>query len=150
MMIHDITKLAGSHRRRKRIGRGPASGNGKTAGRGHKGARSRSGWSGTQAAAFQGGSMPYFRQIPKRGFSNFNFRKHYNVINVKELEAKFESGSEVNLDTLVAVGMIRDRKLPVKVLGEGELTKKLTVTAVKFSESAKKKIEGAGGTCSIG
>ena len=150
MMIHEITSLTGRHRRRKRIGRGPGSGTGKTSGRGHKGAGSRSGWSGSQTGAFRGGAIPYFRQIPKRGFSNFLFRKHFNVVNVQDLEAKFESGAEVSLATLTRAGLIRDRKLPVKVLGQGELTRKLTVTAAGFSGSARAKIEAAGGTCTIG
>ena len=146
MMIHEITVQVGKHKRRKRIGRGPGSGHGKTSGRGTKGAGSRSGYSGSVRASREGGQMPLFRRIPKRGFSNFHFTKTFAAINVKSLQARFESGAEVNPDALVKVGLIPNTRLPVKILGEGELSKKLTVTAAAFSAGAKAKIEQAGGT----
>lgn len=149
MMIHEITVKAGKHRRRKRIGRGPGSGTGKTAGRGHKGAGSRAGFSGSQVPGFEGGQMPYFRRIPKRGFSNAMFKKIYATINIRSLEERFESGDEVNTETLRACGLIRNVRIPVKILGDGEITKKLTVSAAKFTASAQSKIESAGGTCNV-
>ena len=149
MMIHEITSKAGKHRRRKRVGRGPGSGNGKTAGRGHKGAGSRAGWSGSQVPGFEGGQMPYFRRIPKRGFTNAMFKKVYATVNIRSLEERFNDGEEVNIDTLRSHGLVRNTKVPVKILGDGELTKKLTVSAKKFTASAQAKIEAAGGSCSI-
>lgn len=144
MMIHEITEKVGRHKKRKRVGRGPGSGLGKTCGRGHKGAGSRAGYS--QKAAHEGGQMAFFRRIPKRGFTNSMFRTDYATVNVKDLENRFEDGAEVNPDMLVKAGLIRNAKEPVKVLGQGELSKKLTVTAAKFSESAKAKITAAGGS----
>jgi len=143
MMIHEITEKVGRHKRRKRIGRGHGSGHGKTAGRGHKGARSRSGFSGSLHPAYQGGAMPYFRRIPKRGFNNANFATRYEVINVALLEKRFDDGAEVTPEALLAAGLIDDAKSPVKILGDGELSKKLKVSASKFSTTAK--IEKAGG-----
>ncbi len=144
MMIHEITEKAGKHRRRKRIGRGEASGVGKTSGRGHKGAGSRSG--NSYRPYFEGGQMPLARRMPKRGFSNAAFRTHYHVVNLKTLEARMDDGAEVTVETLAKAGIVRDAKLPLKILGEGELTKKFNVTAAKFSASAKQKIESSGGT----
>jgi large subunit ribosomal protein L15 len=144
MMIHEITEKVGSHKKRKRVGRGPGSGLGKTCGRGHKGAGSRSGYS--RKAAHEGGQMAFFRRIPKRGFTNAMFRTDYAIVNIQDLAKRFEDGAEVNPDMLVKAGLIRNTKDPVKVLGQGDLTKKLTVTAAKFSESAKAKITAAGGT----
>lgn len=144
MMIHEITEKVGKYKARKRVGRGESSGQGKTSGRGHKGAGSRSG--NSRRPYFEGGQMPLARRIPKRGFSNANFRTNYHVVNVKSLEARLDDGAEVNVDTLVEARLIRDNKLPLKVLGEGDLTKKFTVTAAKVSASAKAKIEGAGGS----
>ena len=149
MMIHEITKLAGKHRRRKRIGRGTGSGHGKTAGRGHKGAKSRAGWSGSTPPGYEGGQMPYFRRIPKRGFSNARFRKLWAVVNVQSLERRFDDGAAVDAAALAQAGLIRDTKLPVKILGQGQLSKKLTVTATAFSASAQEKIQQAGGTCTV-
>jgi large subunit ribosomal protein L15 len=146
MMIHDVTKLVGRHKRRKRIGRGIGSGHGKTSGRGHKGAGSRSGYSGSIRASREGGQIPFFRRIPKRGFSNVQFATVFQVVNVKALNARFDDGAEVNPDMLVKVGLIPNTKTPVKVLGEGTLTKKLTVTAAAFSDAAKAKIAKAGGS----
>ncbi|MGI9013876.1 MAG: 50S ribosomal protein L15 [Phycisphaerales bacterium] len=145
MMIHEITVQVGRYRTRKRIGRGDGSGHGGTSGRGHKGAKSRAGW--TYRPHFEGGQMQLFRRIPKRGFSNFNFRNDYAIVNLKSLDNAFENGATVDIETLAKLGIVRDTKLPLKVLGEGELTKKLTVTAAAFSASARRKLEEAGGTC---
>jgi large subunit ribosomal protein L15 len=143
MMIHDITEKVGRHKARKRVGRGESSGMGKTSGRGHKGAKSRSGWS--LPPQYQGGQINFIQKMPKRGFTNAPFKTVYHIINVKTLEALVENGAEVTVESLAAAGIIRDAKLPLKVLGEGELTKKLTVSAAKFSASARTKIESAGG-----
>jgi large subunit ribosomal protein L15 len=144
MMIHDITAKVGAHKKRTRVGRGEGSGKGGTSGRGHKGAKSRAGWS--SRPGYQGGSTPIARRFPKRGFSNAGFRTLFHEVNVEALEKHFDSGATVDAAALVAKGLIRDAKLPVKVLGSGELKKKLTVNAAKFSATAKTKIEKAGGT----
>lgn len=144
MMIHEITEKVGKYKARRRVGRGEGSGAGKTSGRGHKGAASRSGWS--LRPQYQGGQINFIQKMPKRGFSNAPFKKVFHIVNVKVLEAIANDGDEINAQTLAAAGVIRDTKLPLKVLGEGELTKKLTVTAEKFSASAKAKIEAAGGS----
>jgi large subunit ribosomal protein L15 len=149
MMIHQVTAEAGKYKKRKRVGRGPGSGKGKTCGRGHKGAGSRSGATGSIRAGTEGGQMPLFRRWPKRGFSNAEFRKHFAIVNLKAIEARFADGAEVNAQTLAEVGLIRSLKLPVKILGEGELTKKLNVTAAKVSQAAKEKIAKAGGTVNL-
>ena len=147
MMIHEITKTVGKHKQRRRIGRGGASGHGKTAGRGHKGAASRSGWK--RRAGYEGGQMPLIRRMPKRGFSNAPFRRLYHVVNVKNLETHCQEGAAVTPQTLAESGLIRDTGLPLKILGDGTLSKKLEVTAAKFSASAKQKIEAAGGTVTV-
>ncbi len=147
MMIHEITEKAGAHRRRKRVGRGTGSGHGKTCGRGHKGAGSRSGHS--HRAGHEGGQMPLFRRVPKRGFSNAAFRKTYAVVNLNAIDARFDDGAEVNPDLLVKVGLLRDAKRPVKILGTGVTGKKLQVTAAAFSASAKARIEAAGGSATV-
>lgn len=144
MMIHEITTKVGKYKSRKRIGRGHSSGSGKTAGRGHKGARSRAGYS--RRPGFEGGQMSFVRRMPKRGFSNAPFRTHYHIVNVQDLEARCDDGADVTIETLAGIGLVRDAGRPLKVLGHGELTKKLTVTAAKFSASAKTKIESAGGS----
>ena len=144
MMIHEITEKVGRYKARKRIGRGEGSGHGGTAGRGHKGAGSRAGHS--RRASYEGGQLPWFQRFPKRGFSNAAFTKRFHVINLKMLEERFDDGAEINLEVLAAKRLVRDVNLPLKVLGEGELTKKFAVTAAKFSASARKKIEDAGGT----
>lgn len=148
MMIHDITAKVGAHKKRKRIGRGEASGTGGTSGRGHKGAKSRSGYS--RRAGYDAGGKQFYQRFPKRGFSNARFRTLYHVINVKVLEDRCEAGDTVDATMLAARGIIRDTSLPLKVLGEGELTKKLDVKAAKFSGAAKQKIEAAGGTATEG
>lgn len=147
-MIHEITEQVGKHKARKRIGRGPGSGHGKTAGRGHKGAKSRSGWSGSIHPLYEGGQTPFFRRIPKRGFSNVQFATSWAVVNVKVLEANFADGETVDAAALVSRRLI-PADLPLKVLGEGELTKKLSVVAAKFSGTAKNKIEKAGGSATV-
>lgn len=147
MMIHEITEKVGKNKARKRIGRGRGSGTGKTSGRGHKGAASRSGYS--RRPAFEGGQMPYFRRIPKRGFSNAAFRTEYHIVNVAALQNHFEAGANVDAAALVESGLIRNSKLPLKVLAHGDLTVKLNVTADKFSTSATAKIEAAGGSVTI-
>lgn len=146
MMIHDITPQVPCNKKRKRLGRGIASGHGKTCGRGTKGAGARSGWGGSIRASREGGSTPFFRRLPKRGFSNFDFKKHYVVVNLKDLNEKFDAGAEITAEACVKVGLIHDTKTPLKVLGEGEVTKKFTVTAAFFSKSAAAKIAKAGGT----
>ncbi len=141
--LHDLSPTKGSHRNRKRLGRGPGSGTGKTSGRGEKGQKARSG--GSIHAYFEGGQMPLVRRIPKRGFTNRD-RVEYQVVNVRELE-RFDG--KVDLTTLRAAGLVGSTQQPVKILGEGELTKALEVEAHAFSESARKKIEAAGGSASL-
>lgn len=147
MMIHEITVLVGAHKRRKRVGRGRGSGKGKTSGRGHKGAQSRSGHA--DKTYFEGGQMNFIRRIPKRGFSNAPFREDYHVVNLQSIEKRFETGERVDAAALIDRGLIRNDKLPIKVLGEGDVTKKLEIVAAKFSASAKTKIEAAGGTATV-
>ncbi len=146
MELHTLRPAPGAKKPRKRVGRGPGSGHGKTAGRGHKGQKSRSGYS--RRFGFEGGQMPLVRQIPKRGFTNI-FRIEYQLVHVKDLEDQFEEGAVVTLELLAAKGLIRPKKGPVKVLADGDLTKKLKVQAHKFSQSAQAKIEAAGGSCEV-
>ena len=144
MRLHDLAPAKGSKKARKRVGRGPGSGYGKTAGRGHKGQKSRSGY--TRRPGFEGGQMPLVRRVPKRGFTNI-FRTEYVVINVDRLaELAADGASEVTPETLSEAGLVRRRKL-VKILGDGELDHALTVKAHAFSKPARQKIEAAGGTC---
>jgi large subunit ribosomal protein L15 len=145
MMIHDITAKVGPHKKARRIGRGEGSGRGGTSGRGHKGAKSRAGW--VSRPAYAGGATPFSRRFPKRGFSNAGFRTDYYVANVRDLEKQFETGATVDIETLVKLGLVPNTKLGLKILGTGDITKKLSVTAAAFSASAKAKIEAAGGTC---
>ena len=147
MHIAEITKLAGADRRPKRVGRGEGSGSGKTSGRGTKGAGQRSGWK--QRGLQEGGQMPTFRRIPKRGFSNAQFEVCYNVVNVAALEKAYPANTHVTPQALRESGLIRNLRLPVKVLGDGSLTKKLTVDAAKFSRSAMEKIKQAGGEARV-
>ena len=146
MKLHELTPAAGSSEKAWRKGRGPGSGNGKTGGRGHKGQNARSG--GGVRPGFEGGQIPMYRRLPKRGFTNDMFKKVYAVINVDALD-RFEDGAEVTVETLVAEGIIKDTLSGVKVLGNGEITKKLTVKANVFSASAKEKIEAAGGKAEV-
>jgi len=147
MMIHEITEKAGKYKSRKRIGRGHGSGSGKTSGRGHKGAGSRSGYS--RRPAFEGGQMQYFRRIPKRGFTNADFRTVYHIVNLAAIAERFKKGATVDATTLVEAGIIRNFKNPVKILGDGELSIAVNVTADKFSASAVQKIEAAGGSVTV-
>ena len=146
MKLHELTPAAGSSEKAWRKGRGPGSGNGKTAGKGHKGQNARSG--GGVRPGFEGGQIPMYRRLPKRGFTNDMFKKVYAMINVDALD-RFEDGAEVTVETLVAEGIIKDTLSGVKVLGNGEITKKLTVKANVFSASAKAKIEAAGGKAEV-
>jgi len=144
MMIHEITVQAGKHKRRMRVGRGESSGKGKTSGRGTKGSGARTG--GEIPFGTEGGNMPLFRRLPKRGFNNNYFRQRFSIVNVSDLETYFESGATVDVSSLIAKGLVRDERYPVKILGDGELSKKLTVIAGKFTEQAAEKITKAGGT----
>ncbi|HVS32388.1 MAG TPA: 50S ribosomal protein L15 [Thermoanaerobaculia bacterium] len=143
MELNDIRPKKGSKHAKKRVGRGPGSGHGKTAGRGEKGQKSRSGYS--RQIGFEGGQMPLHRRLPKRGFTNI-FKKEHAVVNVSELE-RFDSGATIDEAALRKAGLVKGRNDGIKILGDGKLTKKLTVHATKFSESARKQIEAAGGTC---
>ena len=144
MKLHELTNLESKNR--KRIGRGPGSGTGKTAGKGHKGQNARSG--GGVRPGFEGGQLPLYRRLSKRGFNNYNFQTLYATVNVSDLE-RFDEGTVVDTELLKNVGLINKELDGVKVLGNGELTKKLTVKANKFSETAQKKIENAGGSVEV-
>jgi large subunit ribosomal protein L15 len=146
MELHDLHPAKGAKKGRKRIGRGPGSGTGKTAGKGHKGQKSRSGYS--RRYGFEGGQMPLVRRIPKRGFYNI-FRVEYQVVNLRDLERVFSDGETVSVETLAEKGLVRAGKNLVKVLGDGDLKKKLTVQVHKFSASARAGIEKAGGSCEV-
>ncbi|MEE9370354.1 MAG: 50S ribosomal protein L15 [Sedimentisphaerales bacterium] len=146
MLNHEITSLVGKHKARKRVGRGTGTGRGKTCGRGHKGSRSRSGASST--SLYEGGQMPLFRRLPKRGFSNYKFQTRYEIINISQLE-RFDEGTNVGIEQLSNAGLIDSLKNKVKILGDGELTKKLQVTAHKFSKAAEQKIVASGGTAKV-
>ena len=145
MYIHDLSPVAGSTHVNKRKGRGHATGNGKTAGRGHKGQKARSG--GGTRIGFEGGQMPLARRIPKRGFNNI-FATPYVAINVAALN-RFEDGAVVNTEALLNAGIINKAPYGVKILGNGKIEKKLTVQVAAFSESAKAKIEAAGGKAEV-
>ena len=145
MKLHELSPAAGSAKPVYRKGRGPASGNGKTAGKGHKGQNARTG--GGVRPGFEGGQIPLYRRLPKRGFHNV-FAKHYTIVNVDALNV-FEDGSVVSADTLIENGIINDIQDGIKVLGNGEISKKLTVKASIFSASAKEKIEAAGGKTEV-
>lgn len=143
MELKDLKPAEGSKRNRKRVGRGPASGNGKTAGRGMNGQKSRAG--GGKGAGFEGGQTPLARRLPKLpGFRNFN-RVEYVPVNVSRLDAKFNASDLVDADTLYAAGIIKNTTDPIKVLGDGEITKALTIRVDKVSASARAKIEAVGG-----
>jgi len=142
MNLNDVHRGINKYKRRKRVGRGPGSGHGKTAGRGHKGQRSRAGYS--VHPTFEGGQMPLVRRVPKRGFHN-RWAETVAIVNVADLERRFDEGEEVNPETLRAKNLAKGRYDLLKVLGSGELTKKLTVSAHRFSRRATEKIEQAGG-----
>ncbi len=143
MLSHEITSVGGKHKARKRKGRGRGSGLGKTAGRGSKGSLSRSG--AMRFSLYQGGQTPIFRHLPKRGFNNKIFANRFEVVNVAQLE-RFDDGMQIGVEQLSQAGLIPGLASRVKILGDGELTKKLQVTAHKFSKSAEQKIIGCGGT----
>lgn len=145
MMLHELQPAAGASKPAKRRGRGAGSGNGKTAGYGHKGQKARS---GSKRAGFEGGQMPLQRRIPKRGFVNI-FRKEFTIVSVKALDAAFEAGETVTIEALCEKGLVKKTLDGVKILGNGEITKALTVEANAFSESAKQKIEAAGGKAEV-
>ena len=147
MKLHELSPAAGASKAAWRKGRGPGSGNGKTAGRGHKGQNARTG--GGVRPGFEGGQIPLARRLPKRGFTNSLFKKEYAIINLETLDSVFNDGDAVSLDVLVERGIIRKELNGLKVLGRGEITKKLTVKAAIFSASAKEKIEAAGGKAEL-
>ena len=144
MKLNELQNLNSTAR--KRVGRGPGSGTGKTSGKGHKGQNARSG--GGVRPGFEGGQLPLFRRLSKRGFNNYNFRTVYATVNVGDLE-KFEEGTTVTKELLIEAGLVKKELDGIKVLGNGELTKKLTVKADKFSSTAKAKIENVGGTTEV-
>ena len=146
MLNYEITSIAGKHTKRRRIGRGSGSGHGKTCGRGHKGSGSRAG--STAISLSEGGQMPLFRRLPKRGFSNFKFAIRCEIVNIWQLE-RFDDGTIVGLEQLSNAGLIANNAKKVKILGKGNLTKKLEVTAHKFSKSAEQKIVASGGTTNL-
>ncbi len=151
MMIHEITALAGKNKKRKRVGRGQGSGHGKTAGRGSKGAGSRAG--NSRLFPFEGGQMPFFRRMPKMGFTNANFMTHFWIVNLRDLLAHddFKKGGTVNIDALIKAGLVRDTSRDLKILGalpdgEDSLKIKFEVEANRVSDPARILIEGAGGS----
>ncbi|WP_309714377.1 50S ribosomal protein L15 [Armatimonas sp.] len=155
MNLSDLSPSEGSRHRRKRIGRGVGSGHGKTSTHGHKGDKAR----GTVRPGFEGGQTPLHRRLPKqrgigtgltaRGFNNGRFKTHYNIVNLGNLDARFEDGATVDPETVLASGLVRSNGLRLKVLAEGTLTKKLTIKAHKFSGNAQAAIEAAGGTSEV-
>ena len=146
MKLHELSPAPGSTSERKRIGRGPASGQAKTAGKGHKGQKARAGRG--MRAGFEGGQMPLQRRIPKRGFVNI-FAKEIAIVNLSAIDEKFADGAVVDVEALIEAGLVKKALDGVKVLGNGEISKKLTVKANAFSESAKAKIEAAGGKAEV-
>lgn len=146
MKLHELSPVEGSKKDSKRIGRGHGSGWGKTAGKGHKGQKARSG--GGIRPGFEGGQMPLQRRVPKRGFNNI-FRKKIVALNLKQLETKFDNGAVVDVDALRNAGLVKNSFDGVKILGNGELTKSLTVKVDGFSAAAKEAIEKAGGKAEV-
>ena len=146
MKLHELSPNPGSVSSRKRVGRGPGSGLGKTSGKGHKGQKARSG--GGVRVGFEGGQLPLFRRLSKRGFNNYEFRTVYATVNVSDLN-RFEDGTTVTPELLIETGLVKKELDGIKVLGNGELTKKLVVKANKFSGSAKEKIENNGGKAEV-
>lgn len=145
MKLHELKPAEGSRKERKRLGRGIGSGQGKTAGKGHKGQNARSG--GGVRPGFEGGQTPLFRRLPKRGFTNFS-RKEYAVVNLDALN-RFEDGSEVTPELLIETGVVKNEKAGIKILAKGNVEKKLIVKAHKFSSAAKEAIAAAGGTTEV-
>lgn len=146
MDLRSLKPAPGSNRQRKRVGRGPGSGLGKTSGRGHKGKGARSG--GNTPPGYEGGQNPLQRRLPKRGFTNPS-RQEYNIVNLGDLEARFDAGAIVDRDALEDKGLLRKRALPVKILGKGEISKALTVRADRFSKGARERLESAGGAAEV-
>ncbi|MGD0946354.1 MAG: 50S ribosomal protein L15 [Candidatus Binatia bacterium] len=146
MNLSDLTPAPGATRGRKRLGRGPGSGHGKTSGRGHKGRGSRSG--GNTPPGYEGGQMPLQRRLPKHGFRN-PFRQEFTIVNLGQLEERFEAGTVVDAEALRAKGLVRGHKRPIKVLADGTLTKPLTVKADKFSAAAIQRLQAAGGAAEV-
>ena len=146
MKLHELQKNPGATHRKKIVGRGPGSGLGKTSGKGHKGQNARSG--GGVRPGFEGGQLPLFRRIPKRGFSNAKFKTVYAVINLSDLD-KFEDGAVITPELLKEMGLVKQQLDGIKVLGKGKLSKKLTVKAHKFSNVAKEQIEKLGGKAEV-
>ena len=147
MNLHELSPVPGSRKKKKRLGQGLGSGQGKTAGKGHKGQKARAGVS--IKANFEGGQMPLARRMPKRGFSNFRFAVKYEVVNIADLEERFEAGTEIDAAALSELRLISGSDKPVKILGVGEISKNLTVRANAFSASAVKKIDAAGGKAEV-
>lgn len=146
MKLHELSPADGSTKERKRIGRGAGSGQGKTAGKGHKGQKARAGRG--PRPGFEGGQMPLQRRVPKRGFNNI-FATEYAIVNLASLDEKFEKGAVIDADALIAAGLIKKTLDGVKVLGNGDVTKAFTVKVAKASETAKAKIEAAGGKVEV-
>ncbi len=146
MKLHQLDKNETAYKNRKRVGRGPGSGSGKTSGRGEKGQNARSG--GGVRPGFEGGQTPLYRRIPKRGFTNARFKKKYAIINLSQLE-KFADKTTINLELLKEMGLVKKELAGLKVLGHGELTKKITVQTNKISQKAKEKIEKTGGKVEV-
>ena len=147
MKLHELQPAPGSRQKRKRVGRGMGSGMGKTSTRGHKGQNSRSG--GGVRPGFEGGQMPLYRRLPKRGFNNFEFEKRYSIVNIEKLNI-FEDGTEITPELLKETGVVRKiEKDGIKILGNGSIEKKLTIKANKFTKSAAEKIEAAGGKAEV-
>ena len=146
MKLHELSPAAGSKKEVKRIGRGAGSGQGKTAGKGHKGQKARAGRG--MRPGFEGGQMPRQRRVPKRGFVNI-FGKEFSIVNVSALDQSFEDGAVVDIDALIEKGLVKKVLDGVKILGNGEISKKLTVQVNAYSEAAKQKIEAAGGKAEV-
>ena len=146
MKLHELSPAAGSKKEGKRIGRGAGSGQGKTAGKGHKGQKARAGRG--MRPGFEGGQMPLQRRVPKRGFVNI-FGKEFSIVNVSALDQSFEDGAVVDIDALIEKGLVKKVLDGVKILGNGEISKKLTVQVNAYSEAAKQKIEAAGGKAEV-
>ncbi len=147
MRLHDLKPNTGAKHRRKRLGCGESSGHGKTSGKGHKGQKARSG--GSIRPGFEGGQMPLFRRLPKRGFNNAAFKTVFGIVNLDDLEKRFESGAAINEKLLRGAGLVRGKLDGIKVLGRGELTKAFHVEADAISASAKEKIEKLGGSVTM-
>lgn len=147
MHVHELFPAPGSTKDRKRIGQGTGSGTGKTSGKGHKGQKARAG--GGVRPGFEGGQMPLYRRTPKRGFSNFRFAKNYQIVNVADLESRFEAGTDVTVNELYRAGLVRYLTKPVKVLGEGQINKNLNIHVNAFSRQAAEKIQAVGGKAEV-